>query len=192
MSKIPDRAYAHMREAKAASERLAPLVAAKRAGWTQAQTDELSCIYQILKGTHGALNSILETNASLPGNIPQVAYSRMREAKAASDRLLSLVGTKRAGWTPAQTDELSCIYLVLKGTHGALNSILETNASLPGNIPQAAYSRMREAKAASDRLLSLVGTKRAGWTQAQTDQLSCIYQMLKGSHGALNSLIESN
>jgi len=127
MSKIPDRAYAHMREAKAASERLAPLVAAKRAGWTQAQTDELSCIYQILKGTHGALNSILETNASLPGNIPQAAYSRMREAKAASDRLLSLVGTKRAGWTQAQTDQLSCIYQMLKGSHGALNSLIESS-----------------------------------------------------------------
>ena len=127
MSKIPDRAYAHMREAKAASERLASLVAAKRAGWTQAQTDELSCIYQVLKGTHGALNSILETNASLPGNIPQVAYSRMREAKTASDRLLSLAGTKRAGWTQAQTDQLSCIYQMLKGTHGALNSLIESS-----------------------------------------------------------------
>jgi hypothetical protein len=146
MSKIPDRAYAQMREAKAASERLVSLVAAKRAGWTQAQTDELSCIYQILKGTHGALNSILETNASLPVKIPQAAFPHMREAKAASDRLQSLVGTKRAGWTQAQTDELSCIYQVLRGTHAALNSMLETNASMSGKIPQAAYSRMQEAK----------------------------------------------
>ena len=125
MSKIPDRAYAQMREAKAASERLVSRVAAKRAGWTQAQTDELSCIYQILKGTHGALNSILETNASLPVKIPQAAFPHMREAKAASDRLQSLVGTKRAGWTQAQTDELSCIYQVLRGTHAALNSMLD-------------------------------------------------------------------
>ena len=192
MSKIPDRAYAQMREAKAASERLVSRVAAKRAGWTQAQTDELSCIYQILKGTHGALNSILETNASLPVKIPQAAFPHMREAKAASDRLQSLVGTKRAGWTQAQTDELSCIYQVLRGTHAALNSMLETNASMSGKIPQAAYSRMQEAKAASVRLAALVGTRRAGWTPAQADQLSCIYQVLKGTHGALNSLIESN
>jgi len=127
MSKVPEQAFAHMRQAKAASDKLASLVSSKRAGWTQAQTDELSCIYQILKGTHGALNSIIEANSSLSVKIPQTAYSHMREAKAASDKLASLVASKRAGWSQAQTDELSCIYQILKGTHGALNSIIEAN-----------------------------------------------------------------
>jgi len=59
-------------------------------------------------------------------------------------------------------------------------------------IPNKTNERLREAKAASDRLVPVVGLRRTIWSKDQEEQISLFYDMIKGVHDALSNMVDAN
>ena len=59
-------------------------------------------------------------------------------------------------------------------------------------VPNKTNERLREAKAASDKLVADVGLRRNVWSKDQEEQISLFYDMIKGVHDALSNLVDAN
>ena len=59
-------------------------------------------------------------------------------------------------------------------------------------IPARTIEQLNEAKRASDRLAHIVLANQTTWSREQKDQLSLIFEMIKGVHDAMVNLVEAN
>lgn len=58
--------------------------------------------------------------------------------------------------------------------------------------PQELHKRMNEAKMASEKLVMKAQSNRAQWSDAQREELSLLWQIMKHHHWVLHELIEGS
>ena len=54
---------------------------------------------------------------------------KLKSAKPMAQKFAAAVGRNRNAWTPAQQEQLSLIYDILKETHDALVNLVEANVN---------------------------------------------------------------
>lgn len=59
-------------------------------------------------------------------------------------------------------------------------------------IPRRTIELLDQTKLASEKLIHVVLANKATWSREQQEQLSLIFEMLKGVHGALVNIVEAN
>ena len=59
--------------------------------------------------------------------IPQRTLTKLQAAKPAAQKFAMAVNRNKHTWTPAQEEQLSLIYDILKETHDALLNLVEAN-----------------------------------------------------------------